>query len=87
MGRGSALLILVLAAAWATAPTQDSFRKYIRDSAAAKNASWIERTILAHLMNAMYEVQDYKFFSIVRVDDDDMLFLGVFGTWIPVKLK
>jgi hypothetical protein len=32
----------------------------------------------------VYQRKDFKVFSVVTVDDQEMNYLGLFGVWIPV---
>jgi len=41
-------------------------------------------TAFAHIVT-VGNLQDYKFFSVVRVEDLDRLYVGVFGTWFPLS--
>jgi hypothetical protein len=92
----SVILILLLATCWASNPDTDSFGEFINES--MKGSSWIERTILSKLMTTVYKrcVQkhdfyngvcrkDYKFFSLVKVPEDGIIFVGLLGVWFPLK--
>ncbi|TPX31066.1 hypothetical protein SmJEL517_g05495 [Synchytrium microbalum] len=68
----SALLIAFLAVAFASNPDSDSFRKYIEQNLQQNGStSWLERKFVSNAALMLYTRQDYKFFSIVDVPENE----------------
>jgi len=49
-------------------------------------ASWLERKVAAHLGARLWRRENYVFFSLVRVPEDRLAFVGVFGRWFRVPM-
>lgn len=49
-------------------------------------SSWLERKVVAHLTSNMYLRKDYYLFSLVRMPEDRLTFVGLFGNWFRLPL-
>lgn len=79
------LLLAVAASAFATNPDEGSFRRYLEQSMKEEGgSSWLERKVVSTLTALVYERRDFKFFSIIRVPENGVTYLGAFGFWIPL---
>jgi hypothetical protein len=47
-------------------------------------STWLERQVISHLAANMYRRHDYYFFSLVRMPEDRLTFVGLFGNWFRV---
>lgn len=44
-------------------------------------SAWLERKVVSHLAANMYRRDDYYLFSLVRLPEDKLTFVGLFGSW------
>ncbi|KAG4090951.1 hypothetical protein H8356DRAFT_1710223 [Neocallimastix lanati (nom. inval.)] len=86
MGKTNAVLglIAVLATAFALNPDEESFKKYIDTKMKDVGSSWFERKLVSNISTLVYKREDYKFFSIINVPENETNYLGIFGLWIPL---
>jgi hypothetical protein len=86
MGKTNAVLglIAVLATAFVLNPDEESFKKYIDTKMKDVGSSWFERKLVSNISTLVYKREDYKFFSIINVPENETNYLGIFGLWIPL---
>ena len=77
-------LIAGLATAFALNPDEESFRKYIDAKMQNNGSTWFERKLVSNITLLVYKREDYKFFSVVSVPENETNYLGIFGLWIPL---
>ncbi|OUM60641.1 hypothetical protein PIROE2DRAFT_63018 [Piromyces sp. E2] len=77
-------LIATLATAFALNPDEESFKKYIDTKMQSNGSSWFERKLISNITSLVYKREDYKFFSIVNVPENETNYLGIFGLWVPL---
>jgi gas vesicle protein len=77
-------LIAALATAFALNPDEESFKKYIDTKMQSNGSSWFERKLVSNITSLVYKREDYKFFSVVNVPENETNYLGIFGLWIPL---
>ncbi|ORX43616.1 hypothetical protein BCR36DRAFT_586552 [Piromyces finnis] len=77
-------LIAALATAFALNPDEESFKKYIETKMQDNGSSWFERKLISNITSLVYKREDYKFFSIVSVPENETNYLGIFGLWVPL---
>jgi hypothetical protein len=79
-----AFLLLLAGAAFATNPDEASFRKFVEYRMKNEGSGWWERKVVSTLTALVYDRLDFKFFSIVKVPESGLNYLGIFGVWIPL---
>ena len=47
-------------------------------------STWLERKVVSHLAANMYRRQDWYLFSLVRMPEDKLTFVGLFGNWFKL---
>ncbi|ORX75840.1 hypothetical protein BCR32DRAFT_271642 [Anaeromyces robustus] len=77
-------LVAVLATAFALNPNEESFKKYIDAKMKDTGSSWFERKLVSNISSLVYKREDYKFFSVINVPENETNYLGIFGLWIPL---
>ena len=72
--------------AYASRPDKDSFQRHIDKELSKSGTGYIERKVLSHMTAAMYKIDDYYLFSLVKVPTERMTFVGLFGIWIRIPV-
>ncbi|KAJ3373552.1 hypothetical protein GGF31_000393 [Allomyces arbusculus] len=93
-----AALIAVLAVAFASNPDEKSFKKYVESKLKSDGRSWFERKAAAQIASVLYQrkynsahfvdsiFQDFKFFSVIDIAEDNTRYVGLFSLWLPFPL-
>lgn len=79
-----AVIVALLAIAFASNPDEKSFAKYVDQSMKTEGASWLERKVTSHVTALVHSRRDFKFFSLVNVPEVECSYIGIFGQWIPL---
>jgi len=78
------VLILALFFAYATKPTNESFKKYLRTELTKQTQMKLASTIITKMLDT--EIKDFVFFKVATINNyyggkDDITFVGAFQTW------
>ncbi len=63
--------------------TRDAARALTRRD---RRATWLERKVAARLGARLWARENFVFFSLVRVREERLAFVGAFGRWFRVPL-
>ena len=70
-------LIAFGAAAYATNPDEQKFRLYIENE--MKDASWLEKKFTSGVTSLVLERKNFGVFSLIRIGDSPLLYIGAFN--------
>ncbi|KAI3641170.1 hypothetical protein MIR68_000776 [Amoeboaphelidium protococcarum] len=82
--RSVILLLLLGGVAIATNPDERSFQKYVETDLKEQGATWIEQQVVSRASSLIYRRKDFKFFSLVKVDADEIYYVGCFSHWFAI---
>ncbi|KXS09451.1 hypothetical protein M427DRAFT_64124, partial [Gonapodya prolifera JEL478] len=77
------LLLLLLLGAFASNPDEDSFRRYAEKVIQKKGGTWLEAKLLT-ASTLVFKRLNLWFLSIVTIENNDSVWVGVFSQWIPL---